>query len=200
MHGRLLVISALVAALLAAGAPIAGAYTHPRRSAHAARAKVKTKKKAKLLGTLGLTVLSGRPDLVSGGDALVQVVVPDRIRASTLRVTLAGRDVTGDFALRADGRRVARLEGSPVGSSRLVARATRARSAVAKLVDHPSGGPVFAGPQTAAWGCPAGTTGPQCDAPPRYDLAYQPAGGRDFKPYDPSNPPDDVASRPPTAA
>jgi hypothetical protein len=75
---------------------------------------------------------------------------------------------------------------------RLVARARHARSAVLTLTDHPEGGPVFAGPQVPTWRCPAVAVDRQCNAPPRYDFAYQPEGGRDFKPYDPAHPPTDV--------
>ncbi|MCW3038776.1 MAG: hypothetical protein JWM31_681, partial [Solirubrobacterales bacterium] len=68
------------------------------------------------------------------------------------------------------------------------------RSAVLRLTNHPAGGPVFAGPQLQPWACPAGAQDPQCDAAPRYTYAYQPNGGRDFKPYDPARPPADVGT------
>jgi hypothetical protein len=146
------------------------------------------------LGTLKLEVLSGRADLVSAGDALVQVLVPARVRTATLRVTAGTTDVTGAFVLRRDGRRTARLQGLPVGPSRLVARAARARSAVLRITNHPNGGPVFSGPQLRTWRCQATALDAQCNAPPRYDFAYQPAGGRDFRPYDPARPPADVGT------
>src|SRR5690349_931222 len=44
-----------------------------------------------------LTVLSGRPDMVSGGDALIEVKLPPGTPASKLEVTLNGRDVTKVF-------------------------------------------------------------------------------------------------------
>ena len=50
-----------------------------------------------------LNVLSNRADLISGGDALVQVVLPGRVDPSTVRVMLNGRDVTSAFAVRAGG-------------------------------------------------------------------------------------------------
>src|SRR6476659_7712416 len=50
-------------------------------------------------------VLSNRSDLSSGGDALVEFVLPGRVDPSTVTVTLNGStDVTSDFAVRSDGR------------------------------------------------------------------------------------------------
>jgi hypothetical protein len=159
-----------------------------------AKQKQRKAKKKPLLGTLKLEVLSGRADLVSGGDALLQVVVPARVNAATLRVTAGAKDVTGALALRDDGRRTARLEGLPVGPTRLVARARRARSAVLTITNHPNGGPLFSGPQLATWRCHAAATDRQCNAPVRYDFFYQPARGRDFRSYDPAHPPTDVGT------
>src|SRR3954465_14702325 len=45
-----------------------------------------------------ITVLSTRPELVSGGDALVQVA------PAGTPVSVNGRDVSSDFAVRGDGR------------------------------------------------------------------------------------------------
>ena len=45
-------------------------------------------------GSPQIRVLSSRPDLVSGGDALVQVEPPGRVAPATLKVTVNGTDVT----------------------------------------------------------------------------------------------------------
>ena len=47
-----------------------------------------------------IKVLSNRADLVSGGDALVEVPPPRGTDAARLKVTLGRRDVTGQFAVR----------------------------------------------------------------------------------------------------
>ncbi len=45
-----------------------------------------------------IEVLSGRPDMVAGGDALVRVTVrKQHVEASDMRVELNGADVTGAF-------------------------------------------------------------------------------------------------------
>src|SRR6185436_1796642 len=49
---------------------------------------------------LQVRVLSNRPEMVSGGDALVQVAVPAGMPLPNVRVTLNGADVTRTF--RAD--------------------------------------------------------------------------------------------------
>ena len=60
-----------------------------------------------------IKVLSNRADLVSGGDALVEVVLPPGAPAAMVDVD--GRDVTAAFARRADGRFVGLVTGLAVG-------------------------------------------------------------------------------------
>lgn len=51
-----------------------------------------------------IRVLSTRADLVSGDDALVEVVLPAKTDPSKVTVAVDGRDVTSAFAIRQDGR------------------------------------------------------------------------------------------------
>src|SRR5687768_13920400 len=83
-----------------------------------------------------IKVLSNRADIVSGGDALVQVTPPGA------RVELNGKDVTSVFGNRPDGRYVGLVEGLKLGDNEVVAAGERLT-----IRNHPSGGPVFAGPQ-----------------------------------------------------
>src|SRR5437868_5877965 len=57
-------------------------------------------------GTAGLQikVLSNRADLISGGDALVEVVMPANAKAQGLSVQVGASDESSQFAKRADGR------------------------------------------------------------------------------------------------
>src|SRR3989442_15243255 len=66
-----------------------------------------------------IRVLSTRPDLVSGGDALVQVIAPGgtgTVSANSvgglgaLRIKLNGADVTNLFGMSSDGRYMAVLK------------------------------------------------------------------------------------------
>ena len=66
---------------------------------------------------LEIKVLSNRADLVSGGDALVEIVLPPRVPAASVRVDVDGRDVTAAFAVRANARFMGVLTGLAVGAN-----------------------------------------------------------------------------------
>src|SRR2546430_13159863 len=68
-----------------------------------------------------IKVLSGRADLASGGDALVAIELPPGVSESRVRVTVGGRNVTGRFAKRANGRYEGLLTGLPHGPNVLTA-------------------------------------------------------------------------------
>src|SRR5688500_19871471 len=82
---------------------------------------------------LQILVLSNRADVLSGGDALVEVVLPAGTDASRLRVHLASgegsRDVGDAFAVRPDGRVLGLVDGLPVGRSGRIAAAGGRRTA-----------------------------------------------------------------------
>src|SRR5712664_2577160 len=70
---------------------------------------------------LRITVLSNRADLISDGDALVEVVLPPDVAPSKVRVTVNGHDVSGAFAVRADGRFYGLIDGLALGRNEVVA-------------------------------------------------------------------------------
>jgi hypothetical protein len=140
-----------------------------------------------------LRVLSNRADLVSGGDALVQVT------PAGARVALNGEDVTSAFAVRPDGTFTGLVHGLRVGANALTATGP-AGSAQITITNHPRGGPVFAGPQVQPWACTTEQNGlgpaqdAQCNAPTTYSYRYKSSLTGQFAAYDPSNPPLDVAT------
>lgn len=148
-----------------------------------------------------LDVLSGRADLVSGGDALVEVVLPSGTSAAGLRVLAGDRDVTTSFSDR-DGRLIGLVGGLPDGPSTLTARLGDGRGASLDVVNHPKGGPTFSGPQVQPWFCFTGASGlgealdSQCNAPTLVRYVYRSTNPArtGFQPYDPQNPPSDVAT------
>src|SRR2546421_3882518 len=87
---------------------------------------------------LQIVVLSNRADLVSGGDALVQVEVPARVSPSRVRVQLNGQDVTSSFAVRSDGRFIGLVGGLRDGRNELTARAFFLDGARIAITNHPS--------------------------------------------------------------
>ncbi len=140
-------------------------------------------------GAVAIHVLSTRPDLVSGGSALVEVTTPADAAASSLVVERNGADVSGLFARRANGKIEGLLTGLRLGDNTVTALLDGAGAAQLTIVNHPVGGPIFFGPQLQPWLCPAGSTDVQCDAPPTYAYQYMPVVGGGFQSYDPNNPP-----------
>ncbi|HEV3353321.1 MAG TPA: DUF6351 family protein [Acidimicrobiales bacterium] len=147
-----------------------------------------------------LRVLSGRADLVSGGSALVQVILPTGARA--LKVTSPAGDVTSNFGNGPDGKLEGVVDNLRLGPNVIKATAIGAKGTQIVLTNHPIGGPVLAGPQIQPWACQAGATDAQCDTPPTFAYSYLPVGtgGAGFsasgvasanalQPYDPAKPP-----------
>ena len=156
-------------------------------------------------GHVELIALSNRADLVSDGNVLVEVVLPDKVSAAGLEAWIAetrstspgpaAHDVTGAFATRDDGRVIGLVEGLPLGTSVLTARLPDGRGAWLEVTNHPNGGPVFSGPQLQPWTCQDTAVDEQCNQPPTFSYLYQSTDPfvRGLVPYDPDSPPDDVA-------
>lgn len=106
-----------------------------------------------------IAVLSGRPDAVSGGDALIRVTVKRNVPASGVRIRLNGADVTASFVTSANmltglvtGMRVGEnlLEViDPRGNVRGKGRA----DADIVLTNYPIEGPVLSGPHEQPFAC-----------------------------------------------
>src|SRR5919108_638539 len=151
-----------------------------------------------------IRVLSNRADLISGGNALVEIVLPRRAKASpsSIRVDVNGEDVTGAFAVRADGRFYGLVSVLREGRNVLTARVPNGPGARIEITNHPIGGPVISGAQVGPWVCTTKVTNPtannpdlgepldaQCNiAAPVYRYQYRTLNNT-FATYDPANPP-----------
>jgi uncharacterized tannase-like protein DUF6351 len=135
-----------------------------------------------------IKVLSGRPDLVSGGDALLAIEGIGSTRGLT--VTAAGKDQSGGFGIGPDGRVEGLVSGLSLGQNTVVARTSRGAVQLT-LTNHQIGGPVLSGPQILPWACQSGALDTQCNAQPTVTYSYMPASGGGFQSYDPKNPPAD---------
>lgn len=152
--------------------------------------------------TVRIDVLSNRADLISGGDALVRVSVPDDADARTLTISLGGRTITGMFTAREPAHATGVVDGLVVGENLVEARLPDGRGARLTITNHPEGGPVFAGPQVQPWTCTTQINGlgaavdDQCNAATQVSYLYQPKSARagNYKPYDVAHPPRDVAT------
>jgi hypothetical protein len=165
---------------------------------------------------LQVQALSNRADLISGGDAMVGIVLPPGAQIDALLVDVDGRNVTTAFALRPDGRVTGLVTGLKDGPNVLTARLSRSAARLT-LTNHPIGGPIFSGPQVQPWICATPTAQPasegsaataasglateaidaQCNIATEYKLYYRTTeqqctmpprtGGTPcFKPYDPT--------------
>ncbi|HEY9393683.1 MAG TPA: DUF6351 family protein, partial [Nocardioides sp.] len=123
-----------------------------------------------------LETLSNRADLVFDDNALVRVTLPDGADADDLRVWLddtrhtsrrkGDRDVTAAFAERPNGEIEGVVRGLRVGTNELTARLPDGRGAWLTITNHPSGGPIFSGPQLQPWRCQPTATDEQCNQEP----------------------------------
>ena len=144
---------------------------------------------------LTVEVLSNRADLVSGGDALVSVPLPTGVDPRRVRVLLGDRDVTDRFAVRPNGQFQGLLDGLAVGENvvRVQAPGYDGRRGI---TNHPNGGPVFSGPQHGPYRCQPTAQDAQCNQPASYSFLYKSTDPTQpgLLPYDPENPPSDVAT------
>ncbi|MCU1691413.1 MAG: N-acetylmuramoyl-L-alanine amidase [Frankiales bacterium] len=155
-----------------------------------------------------LRALSTRADLVTGGDVLVEVVVPKGTDVRKVKVTAGSRDVTRAFTAQGPGLRglVTRLPG---GRTTLTAVVPGAGSASLPVTNVGLQAPSFSGPLVQPWTCTNGAARADCSKNATISYVYKStdpskAGipGRvasdpvqsSFQPYDPADPPTDVAT------
>jgi hypothetical protein len=142
-----------------------------------------------------IKVLSNRADLISGGDALVEVVPPP---PSGVVITVGASNVTGDFALRANGRYMGVVTNLAVGNNLLTVTLPDSSGASITISNYPIEGPVFTGPHLQPWDCTAtGFDLPpdgNCNVPPKVEYLYAATAGGAYQAYDLNNPPATVAT------
>src|SRR5499426_323953 len=146
---------------------------------------------------LEIVTLSNRADLISGGDALVEVRVPKHVSLSKVKVKLNGHDITASFTASAAARTLRGLvTGLVVGPNDLVADPNgkgHGKAVRVRITNHAIGGPVLSGPQITPYFCatpvfqPATATSPapnfsglstaaidaQCNIATGYKLYYR---------------------------
>ncbi|MGY2067105.1 DUF6351 family protein [Blastococcus sp. SYSU DS0619] len=154
---------------------------------------------------LEISVVSSRPDAVSGGDALVRVDLPRGVKPDRVRVLLGREDVSGEFRA-SDGGLLGLVDGLTPGEHVLRASARGAGSASLEITAHPGAGPVFSGPQEQPFACETTefttVTGQSlgepldenCSVAPRVEYVYRTTEGT-FEPLaDPAALPADVST------
>lgn len=109
---------------------------------------------------LQIRTLSTRADLVSGGDALVEVAMPRNNPGAGLKVTAGGRDVTSAFSARGDGTFVGLVTGLEAGENQIEATANNVRGARLTVTNAPRSGPILSGAHVTPYYCATPTPQP----------------------------------------
>ncbi|NOT63088.1 MAG: hypothetical protein HOP19_23005 [Acidobacteria bacterium] len=142
---------------------------------------------------LEIKTLSSRPDLVSGGDALIEVKAPAR---PTL--TLNGKDVTSQLKPNGTAWRGV-VSGFNLGENTLLAKAAK-QQAKLKVMNYPITGPILSGPHLTPYECRTVESGlgepldAHCSAKQKIDYFYR-STNNTFKPLtDAVKRPDDLTT------
>src|SRR5213592_4132919 len=109
-----------------------------------------------------IATLSNRADLISGGDALIEVRVPKNVPLNGVRLSLNGHDVTGAFTANAAARTLRGLvSGLVEGRNDFAAGESHGGREVRLVItNHPVGGPVLLVAQIDGVVCEPSSTGP----------------------------------------
>src|SRR6266542_5343908 len=107
-----------------------------------------------------IRVLSNRADLISGGDALVELIVPPGIIQAMqngnqkIKASLDSKPLPDNvFDLRSNGRVIGLVTGLKVGENTLTVQ-TPGKTMSIVITNHPIGGPIFSGKtQLQPWIC-----------------------------------------------
>jgi hypothetical protein len=128
---------------------------------------------------LSIRVLSSRPEMVSGGDALVEVSGA----APGTRLSLNGRDVTNVMVKDPEGRTLRGLiVGLRVGANTLTAAGGGAKASLA-VTNYPITGPILSGPHITPYECRTEESGlgkpmdADCSAAQNTEFYYRTQGG-----------------------
>ncbi len=153
-----------------------------------------------------IRVLSNRADLISGGDALVEVVAAAPALLEGAVVRLGDNEITGQLSVTDAGSLKGLIDGLALGANQLSVELADASVLKRTILNHPHGGPVISGPQIQPWQCTnAAAVDAQCNQPVEYRFKYVPADKLQtlltnfdpqnpglpgaFQSYDPANPP-----------
>jgi hypothetical protein len=149
---------------------------------------------------LEIRTLSSRPDLVSGGDSLIEVKASAGVSLSQITLTLNGGDVTDQLKRSPDAASFRGLiSGFTVGDNTLRAtirsagKAGRNIETTLRIKNYPISGPILSGPHLTPYECRTIESGlgqaldANCSASQKIEYFYR-AANNTFKPFDPNQP------------
>jgi len=146
-----------------------------------------------------ITTLSSHPQMVSGGDALVKIEVPDDVSLDKVVVTLNGADVTGVFKSGSGHFLVGLVDGLKLGKNKIKAKAGSSKASLT-VVNYPITGPIFSGPHEIPFVCETVESGLgepldcDCSIESRVEYYYVSTSGELKKLSDPRHYPADVST------
>jgi hypothetical protein len=149
-------------------------------------------------GRVEIRAVSTRPELVSGGDVLIEVLMPGDARGGRLTLAVNGRDTTAAFK---PGRHAHTMLGLvkdlQAGTNTIEAGMNGQKAAALTVVNHPITGPVISGPHQTPFICETEAFGlgpaldQDCSAKTKVEYRYRAKDGT-FKALDPSAKPADL--------
>lgn len=145
-----------------------------------------------------ISVLSGPPEWVSGGDARLLVTVPAGVPLAEVNVLQGGADVTARFAPATGAHALEGVvSGLSLGDTLIEARAAEQETSLT-LTNHPVSGPLFSGPQQEVFVCSSerhrgnaklgDPLDEECSLETRVDFLYLSTESGNFEPFDPAGP------------
>ncbi len=119
-----------------------------------------------------IRVLSNRPDLINGGDALVEVASANLKGA---RIQLNGKDISDSLTTMDNGVLRGLITGLELGENELKVILGKGGVLRKTIINHPKGGPVFSGPQVQPWNCTnENPVDDKCNQPAEFEFKYVP--------------------------
>lgn len=103
---------------------------------------------------LSITTLSAKPWLITGGDVLLEISVPEGINTALLNISLDGRELRTNFREVSSQSVQALVSGLPNGDSslRVVIEGTQLTQSLT-LTNYPIAGPIISGPHQQPFYC-----------------------------------------------
>ena len=148
------------AALLVGGLGCSSSKTNPQQDAGPTP-------DATTLAAPKLATLSNRADMISGGDAMVEIQLPAGATVTQLHVAVGTRDVSTAFAERANHRIIGVITGLADGANTVTADLGSQSVGTLTITNHKIGGPVISGPQVVPFVCATPVATPEVGDTPR---------------------------------
>ncbi|HEV2964746.1 MAG TPA: DUF6351 family protein [Candidatus Angelobacter sp.] len=150
--------------------------------------QARSKDVARIGASLEIKILSSRPDMVSGGDALVMVKAPAGTELGQVTLLLNGKDVSNLLKSDAEtGGFRALVGGMAEGKNTLRATTKRGLDTSLTITNYPIAGPILSGPHLSPYECRTVESGlgepldSDCSATPKTEYFYR-ASSNTFKP------------------